>query len=320
MELLILAGVFFGTLLLLVGVYAFVNRRQLAAAESARERLRAGLDPTGKGPISILRDDRSSQIPFLQRLLAGRALTYQISVELTRAGSRRLVGEFILTSLASAAIGLAVGQSFANSALVAFALASIGLFLPYVLLKRQQRRRLAKFEEQLPDALDMLVNALRAGYSLPAGMDFVGKEMPEPLGPELARCHDEQRLGVEMRDALINLQERVETTDVKMFVTCLLIQRETGGNLGEILTNLSNLIRQRQAFRGEVATLTAEPKLSARVLAALPIVAFLMINFLNPDLTRALYETQVGKYLVIYAATSVIVGYMIMMKIADVEY
>ena len=92
------------------------------------------------------------------------------------------------------------------------------------------------------------------------------------------------------------------------------------GASADYIRNLANLIRQRQAFRGEVATLTAEPKLSARVLAALPIVAFLMINFLNPDLTRALYETEAGKYLVIYAATSVVIGYLIMMKIADVEY
>lgn len=316
MQLLILAGVFFGTLILMMAGYAYINRRSLAEAEAARARLRAGLDPVG-GPVSILRDDRSSEIPFLNRMLSGRALTYRIGLELTRAGSKRKVGEFFLASIAGAVIGLALGQQV--SVVAAMLLATVGLFTPYGLLKRAQAKRLAKFEEQLPDAIDMLVNALKAGYSLQAGMEFVGKEMAEPIGPEFARFHDEQRLGVEVREALLNLQERVGTADIKMFVTSLLIQRETGGNLGEILTNLANLMRERAAFRGQLATLTAEPKMSARVLAALPVATFLILFVLNRDFVMPLLTTDAGHWFLTYAAVSVVIGYMVMMKIADVE-
>jgi tight adherence protein B len=186
-------------------------------------------------------------------------------------------------------------------------------------MRRAQRARLAKFEQQLPEALDMLVNALKAGYSLQAGMEFVGKESAEPLGPEFSRFYDEQRLGVDVREALLNLQERVGTADIKMFVTSLLIQRETGGNLGEILTNISNLMRERVAFRGQVATLTAEPKMSARVLSALPFAAFLLLSMMNRDFMRPLFTTPTGKMFATYAIISVIIGYFTMMKIADID-
>jgi len=316
MQLLLLAAVFFGTVLLVTGGYAYINRRQLAEAEAARARLRAGLDPSG-APINILRDQRASEIPFLNRLLAGRALTHRVSLELQRAGSKRKEGEFLLASVAGAVFGLLLGQQV--NPLAALLLATVGLFVPYMLVKRQQGRRLARFEEQLPDALDMLVNALKAGYSLQAGMEFVGREMAEPLGPEFARFHDEQRLGVEVREALLNLQERVGTADIKMFVTSLLIQRETGGNLGEILTNLSNLMRERAAFRGHVATLTAEPKMSARVLAALPLVTFFVLGLMSRDFIMPLLTTDTGHYFLMYAAASVTVGYLVMVKIANVD-
>ena len=316
MNVIILAGVFFGTLLLMMSLYAFFNRGELAASDAARARLRARAEAGGR-QLSILRDDRASELPFLNRLLVGRELTHRLADELARAGSARRPGEFILASVAGAVVGLLLGQSF--GALPALGIGAFGLVLPYILMRRAQRKRLAKFEEQLPEALDMLVNALKAGYSLQAGMEFVGKESAAPLGPEFARFYDEQRLGVDVREALLNLQARVGTADVKMFVTSLLIQRETGGNLGEILTNISNLMRERVAFRGQVATLTAEPKMSARILSALPFAAFLILSLMNREFMRPLFTTTTGKMFAAYAMVSVIIGYFVMMKIADID-
>jgi tight adherence protein B len=194
-----------------------------------------------------------------------------------------------------------------------------GAILPFANLKRLQAARIKKFEDQLPDALEMLVNALKAGYSLQAAMEFVGNELPAPLGPEFARFYDEQRLGVDVRTALIAMQERIGTTDVRMFVTSLLIQRETGGNLGEVLGNLAQLMRERVAFRGTVATLTAEPKMSARVLAGLPLVVFLFLTSTNKDFLTPLLTTDTGHMMLAYAVVSVIVGYFVMMRIAKVD-
>jgi tight adherence protein B len=184
---------------------------------------------------------------------------------------------------------------------------------------RAKRKRVGRFETQLPEGLDMLVNALKAGYSLQAGMEFVGSQLPAPLGPEFARFYDEQRLGIDVRTALLRLQERIGTADARMFVTSLLVQRETGGNLGEVLTNLATLMRERVAFRGEVETLTAEPKFSARVLASLPVVVYIGFRLFQPDFIRPLHTQPEGAYILAYAAASCFVGYLVMMKIADIE-
>lgn len=316
MQLLILAGVFFGIVFLIVALYGLVNREALEASEAAREQLRnSGLNSAAT--VSILRDDRSSEIPFLNNLLTGRALTNSIAGRLERAGSSQKAGQFLLTCVALAVVGLVVGQRW--SPIVSLILAPIGLFLPVVWLRRQEAKRGAAFEAQLPESLDMLVNALQAGYSLQAAMEFVGREIPAPLGPEFARFYDEQRLGMEVRTALLRFQERVGTIDARMFVTSLLIQRETGGNLSEVLTNLATLMRERVTFRLQLATLTAEPRMSAKVLASLPLAVVLLVGAINPDFMRPLIETSTGHKLDLYAACSVAVGYLVMSRIANVE-
>ncbi|PYP77281.1 MAG: hypothetical protein DMD35_15725 [Gemmatimonadetes bacterium] len=316
MQLLILAAVFFGLVFLIVAVYGIVNREALEASEAARDQLRAGAAGSAVA-VSILRDDRSSEIPFLNKLLAGRALTTSIAVLLERAGSEQKAGPFLLMSLALAVGGLVFGQRWGllGSAL----LAPVGLFLPYLWMKRKQSKREKAFEAQLPESLDMLVNALQAGYSLQAAMDFVGRETPTPLGPEFVRFYDEQRLGMEVRMALLRFQERVGTLDARMFVTSLLIQRETGGNLGEVLTNLATLMRERVTFRMQLATLTAEPRMSARVLACLPLAVVLVISAINPNFMQPLFTTDFGHKLIAYAAASVVAGYFVMSKIANVD-
>jgi len=316
MQLLILAIVFFGIVFLIVAFYGVVNREALEASEAAREQLRAG----GTGAVaamSILRDDRSSEIPILNKLLTGRALTTSIAIRLERAGSTQKAGQFLLTSLAFAVAGLVVGQRW--NIIASLVLAAGGLALPSVWLNIKAGKRERLFEAQLPESLDMLVNALQAGYSLQAAMEFVGKETPMPLGPEFNRFYDEQRLGMEVRLALLRFQERVGTLDARMFVTSLLIQRETGGNLSEVLTNLATLMRERVTFRMQLATLTAEPRMSAKVLASLPLAVVLLISAINPDFMRPLITTDAGHKLVAYAACSVFAGYLVMSKIANVD-
>jgi tight adherence protein B len=316
MQLLILTAVFFGIVFLIVAVYGLVNRESLEASEAAREQLRSGAAGS-VAAVSILRDDRSSEIPFLNKLLTGRALTTSIAILLERAGSNQKAGPFLLMSIALAVGGLVLGQRWGT--LGSLGLAAVGIVSPYLWMRRKQAKRERMFEAQLPESLDMLVNALQAGYSLQAAMDFVGRETPEPLGPEFVRFYDEQRLGMEVRMALLRFQERVGTIDSRMFVTSLLIQRETGGNLGEVLTNLATLMRERVTFRMQLATLTAEPRMSARVLASLPLAVVLVISAINPSFMLPLFQTEMGHKLIAYAAASVVVGYFVMSKIANVD-
>jgi tight adherence protein B len=165
----------------------------------------------------------------------------------------------------------------------------------------------------------MLVSAMKAGYSFQAATQFVGEEMKEPAGPEFARFYDEQRLGIDVRTALINMQERLDSIDLKMFVTAVLIQRETGGNLGDVLSNLADLIRARIAMRGQIETLVAEPKMSARFLAVLPVAVYLMLSLVSPGFLDPMIQSDGGRIALATAAFSVVAGYAIMMRIADVD-
>ncbi len=323
MNLLILAGVFIGALLLVVGAFVFVNRRRLAAADAVRSRLGGGELP-GSGllrsdmPSSILRDSRVSEIPLLEQLLSGKGLTFWLEKEIAQAGSRQQPGEVVLFCVLSALVGLTAGQWAGGGVLAGLGFV-LGGPVPLLVLRQRKKARMAKFTQQLPEALDLLINALRAGYSLQAAIEFAGRETSAPLGPELMRFYDESRLGVDARTALLALQARVGTEDVKMFVTSLLLQRETGGNLTEILGNIGNLVRQRLAFRGQVETLTAEPKLSAYVLTALPFLVFGFIYVTTPDYVKPLITTPQGHGMIAYAIISMALGFFIMMRIADAE-
>jgi tight adherence protein B len=165
----------------------------------------------------------------------------------------------------------------------------------------------------------MLVSAMKAGYSFQAAMKFIGEEVKEPLGPEFARFYEEQRLGMEVRTALLALQGRIDSLDLKMFVTAVLIQRETGGNLSEVLGNIGTLMRERAALKADIETLTAESKLSARILSSLPVIVFLLVNLINRDFMAPRLASQTGVIVLVGAAFSVMLGYWSMMKIADID-
>lgn len=182
---------------------------------------------------------------------------------------------------------------------------------------RQARlRRLV--EEQLPDAVDMLANALRAGHSIQSAMEFVGQEMPAPVGPAFLRFHEEHQLGLGLREALQQLQQRLGTADARMLVMAMHIQRETGGNLTEVLGNIGTIIRDRIEFRGQVRVLTAEARLSATVLSLLPIGLLLVIRVVNPGYLESLTSTTTGPRLLLYAAGSLALGMLWLRRIATI--
>ena len=312
---LVLLGVFFGTALLVLSAYAFINRRRLAASAELRNRL-GDAAPVAE-PINILRQTRRSSVGFIDDLLDRMALSSAIEYELRRAGAPWSVGEFLLGSAIAASFLLLIFQQWGFVA--AWIGAILGAVAPFLVLRQMVARRKKKFEEQLPDAIDMIVNAMRAGFSFQAALKFVGEEVPSPLGEEFTRVYDEQRLGADVRSALLAMQERVDTLDAKMLVTSLLIQRETGGNLSEVLSGLASLVRDRGALRGQVDTLTAEPKFAGRVLAMLPVVAFFAFSYLNKSMMIPMTTTRTGQYILLYAGLSIAVGYFVMMKIADIE-
>ncbi|MDQ6926522.1 MAG: type II secretion system F family protein [Candidatus Eremiobacteraeota bacterium] len=321
MLLLTLVLVFLGTFGLIAGGVLFADRKRLAAVRAVRIRLAATLPgaTVAEGSVRLLRgDDRLSGFALLERMLERWTGTARVAEALRRAGVERTVGEFVLATAAAASTGLALGDLVAGAA-GGLALAALAAFVPWLLVWRLAKTRTANFEAQLPEALDAIVNSLKAGYSFPAALEFAAGEVPLPLGPELARVRDEQRLGVEARPALAAMADRVGTPDMRMFVTAVLVQRETGGNLAELLADLATLVRDRAAFRGRVAALTAEPRMSAVVLALLPVTLFGLLYVLNRPYMQPLFSTPFGRLLLITSAVLSIGGYFVMRKLGDVE-
>jgi tight adherence protein B len=317
MQIAVLVAVFLSVAGLLVGIYTLVNRRELAMRSAARSRL--GSEATTESARLIMREEETaSELPFLNQLLAGRGITDELATRLRRAGVSLNPATFILVTAVLAGLGVLIGSRIGNIGRLAGLVA--GIMLPLAWLGRKTRKRMEAFEHQLPDAIDMLVSALKSGYSFHAATNFLGQELGQPLGPEFARMYDEQRLGIEARQALLNLQDRVGTIDIRMFVTALLIQRETGGNLSEVLTNTGTVMRERVQVRGALETLTAEAKLSARLLALLPVAVFFALSLISPEFTGAFTASRVGQLMLLGAAISVVIGYSIMMKIANIEY
>ena len=317
-QLLILAAVFLGTVGVLIGGYLFINRSRLSAADTALKRLRDREGSTPSSTRSIIRDANVSDLPALDRFLAGRGITAFVAEHLQKAGQMGTPGAFLLRLAVFVAIGFALGAMLRGPIVGALG-AVVGFIIPVSLLRGKQNKRLSLFRDQLPDAIDMLVSAMKAGYSFQAAMKFIGEEVRDPLGPEFARFYEEQRLGMEVRVALLALQSRVDSLDLKMFVTAVLIQRETGGNLSEVLGNIGTLMRERAALKADIETLTAESKMSARILSLLPLGVFILINLINREFMAPMLASNTGVLMFVVAALSVMMGYWMMMKIADID-
>lgn len=317
MDLLILVIVFVAAGLLVLGLYVAVNRRRLTEAQEARARLRA----LREGPAEqagILRDRRRSSMPLFDELLHGLPGVTRLDALLPRAALAWSVGELLLGWALGVVLAVAVGQWWGHTVgAIAVLLAAA---LPALYLRHRVRRRAARLEAQLPEAIDMIVNAIRAGFSLPAAMQFVADELEAPMGTEFVRLAEEQRLGVDLRDALTDFERRVGTIDAKLFVTAILVQRESGGSLSEVLLGLAEVVRDRAALRDRVAVLTAEPRASARVLGILPLVTFGVLALLDPTFVRPMLAPGLGRMLLAYATLSVVVGYLLLARVARIAY
>jgi tight adherence protein B len=303
-------------LAVLLGLYGWFSRRRLQETSALRVRLEKLGKTESTDTVAIFRALEQSD-SLLDRVLAGRTFASVVETETARAGLPWSSGEFAGLVLLGMMAGVLSALWFTLP--VAAVVGALGALAPFFWLARARRARERQVEEQLPDAIDMLVNALNAGYSLQAGMNFVGTETPAPVGQEFQRFYDEQRLGVDIRQALQNLQDRLGTLDARMLVLAMIVQRETGGNLAEILGNISAVVRERTTFRSQVEVLTAEGKLSAIVLASLPVVLFFAISVLNPEYIAQLTGTSFGQALMLYGAVSLVIGFVILQRMADIE-
>lgn len=247
----------------------------------------------------------------------------RIARDLARADLKLKVAEYlVLFGVAIFLLSLIAGLLGGRHPVSFLIGAVLGAFVPRFYVKRQQRKRLSKFNDQLGDMLNLMVNGLRAGYSTMQAMEAVSKELPPPICDEFRRVVQEMQLGVSMESALDNLLRRIPSDDLDFVVTAINVQREVGGNLSEILDSISFTIRERVRIKGEIRVLTAQVRASGTLLSIVPIVLTVILWFLNRDYVMSFFEgpapwcgwAAFGLVIVMIAA-----GYFIMMKIADIE-
>jgi tight adherence protein B len=196
---------------------------------------------------------------------------------------------------------------------------ALGFGLPFLFLKVKRTRRLRAFEEMFPEALDLIARALKAGHAFATGLKMIADEMPEPVGPEFRKTFDEQNFGLPLKDALSNLTERVPNLDVRFFSTAVLIQRETGGNLSEILENLSHVVRERFKILRQVRVYTAHGRLTGYVLLALPAFLGIALCFINPEHMELLFRERMGHIMLGATVVMQTVGYLWIRQVVKIE-
>ena len=197
--------------------------------------------------------------------------------------------------------------------------AIVGFMIPFVVLGTKRRKRLRAFEETFPEALDLMARALKAGHAFATGLKMVADEMSEPIGPEFRKTFDEQNFGLPLKDALANLIERIPLLDVRFFSTAVLIQRETGGNLSEILENLAHVVRERFKILRQVRVYTAHGRLTGYVLLALPAFLAVALSFISPEHMQLLFRERMGHILIGGALTLQTIGYFWIRQVVKIE-
>lgn len=284
-----------------------------------RLRLMAERGEGGVERVDILKRRTYSRSPALEKLLRRVARLSVLDNLLLQAGVQWSVAQFLGFSLAMLTAGLALVGMVRMPALPACALLALALAVPWILLMRTRRARLSKLEEQLPEAADFLGRALRAGHSFANVMQMVGEEMPEPIAGEFKFAYEEINYGVPMNEALHNLALRVPLTDLRYLVIAVLIQRESGGNLAEVLGNISRLIRARLKLLGQVRVMSAEGRMSAWILGILPVVVLLLMSISNPAYIRILWTDPIGVRLMWYSSAAAVGGVFWMRKLIRIR-
>lgn len=236
-----------------------------------------------------------------------------------KAGLKVDIKMFSLIILVSALNGFFIGAAIQRGILPAVVFMIIGGWIPLHYLLFKKNRRILKFTEQFPGALDMISRSLKAGHSFVAAIQMVGNEMPDPMGGLFRVAYEEQSLGLSLSDAFTHMTERIESEDLRFFITAINLYKEIGGNLSEILENLAHTIRERIRVRRQVRVYTVQGRISSYILGVAPVVMALVFYFTTPGYIEELFNTSVGRYALVYGIISQIVGYLIIRKIVDIK-
>jgi tight adherence protein B len=274
---------------------------------------------TDQPQAGLVKTKEEGPLPFLDRMVSSTSKGSALAIWVEQSGVKISVSALLLV-----AAGLGVLFAFACGMAMRMAAGQLiggilGFAAPFVFLRAKRTRRLRAFEEAFPEALDLIARALKAGHAFVTGLKMVADEMPEPIGPEFRKTFDEQNFGLPLKDALNNLTERIPLIDVRFFATAVLIQRETGGNLSEILENLAHVVRERFKILRQVRVYTAHGRLTGYVLLALPAFLVIALSFINPEHMELLFKDRMGHIMLIAAAGMQFAGYIWIKQVIKIE-
>jgi tight adherence protein B len=316
-----------GLLALLVGAIVFgafwVFFGSTTTQEVVRDRMNAVRRAEKRGDVSLdlqlVRDEMMSSVPLLNRIMMKLGWTTGLQNFIQQAGMETKVGKILLISGVSGLSAYVIVNVFYGQFSLGLIAAAVGAAIPLLVISFRRSRRLKQFEQRFPEALDLLGRAVRAGHAFTAGLEMVSKESAEPVAGEFRTTFEEQNFGLPLRDALSNMAARMPLVDVQFFVTALLIQKDTGGNLAQLLDELARVIRERFRIHREVQIKTAQGRLTAVILIALPVAMLLFMRVANPGYVNVLFEDPLGIRLLIGAAVMQTIGGAILWKIVQVE-
>jgi tight adherence protein B len=269
--------------------------------------------------VNLYKKSVLKNLGFFDRLAFAGPRIASLDRMIVRAGSPYSAMAFIFISICLAGLGIMLGSLFSPNKAVAGGLGLLLLAVPYTFLKLKEKDYFVKFEEQLPEALDLLARSLKVGHALSSGIEMVAKEMDDPIKSEFAAAAVDINIGLSVKEAFDNLCERVPSRDLRFFAIAVLIQRETGGSLSKILDDLSKLIRQRVQFKRRVKALTAEGRISTVILTALPILLFVYLYFINYDYISLLWTNKTGFIMLCTAIALQLAGVTLMRKMISID-
>ena len=315
-------------LIFFAGIWAaywfFVVRHEQAAVGVVRKRLKSVRGGDKKAPVMgglVQQQQAMSAIGPLDAYLRGqRSWTKNLQDLIDQSGAQVTVGSLLLGSAALALLVLVVVERLTGYALLGLPAGVLAAFVPTQVLRFMRTRRLRAFEDTFPEALDLMSRALRAGHAFTTGIEMVGTEMSKPIGPEFRLLYDRQNYGMPIPDALKAFADRVPILDARFFVTAVLIQRESGGNLSEVLNNLSSVIRDRQRVKRQMRVLSAHGRITGWILVCLPPALALALMTTNPEHRNTMFGDTLGIQMMIGAAILQLIGTLIIRKIVNVEY
>jgi tight adherence protein B len=267
----------------------------------------------------LAREELMSEIPWMNRMLVRLQAAMQLKRVLDQADLHITVTRLVMFSLMAGILAALAASMLTVSILIIAIIGLVGASIPFIHVFWMRKKRFDKFLEHLPDALELMSRALTAGHAFSEALHMVSTEMPEPIATEFRKTYEEQNLGLSLKLALENLTQRVPLLDLRLCVTAILIQRETGGNLAEILEKVAVTIRERFRILGDLKTLTTSSRLSAWLLCGLPIFVAIAVTAMNPDYMSILWKDQRGHKLIAAAILMQIAGMLIVRKILRIK-